>query len=387
MTTKIVTNIGTIVSGDVNEPILQGNTIVIEDGLIAAIGTEEIMRNYPDASIIDAMGTTVTPGFFDSHAHVTIGDYAHRQQTHNFIDSALHGGVTSMISAGEAHMPGRPKDPEGVKAMAVLCSKSFYNVPPSGVKVHGGALILEKGLVEEDFEYLHSQGVWLVGEVGLGSVKKPEETAPMVEWAHKWGFKVQMHTGGTSIPGSSTVTADDVIATKPDVVSHLNGGPTSISLHEVERIIDETEFAMEIVQCGNPKVADFVAKQAMGKGGFNRIIFGNDAPSGTGVIPLGILRNICFASSVSGISPEIAICFASGNTAAVYNLNTGSIAVGKEADLIIMDAPMGSVGENALDAIQAGDIPGISMVMINGIVRVQTSRNTPPAQRKAIITQ
>ncbi|SHK79769.1 amidohydrolase family protein [Hespellia stercorisuis] len=381
MKKTLIKHIGTIGSGDISCPILEGNSILIEDGIITAIGTD---LAADDAVVIDANGTTATPGLIDSHVHTTIGDFAPRQKTMDFISSALHGGVTTMISAGECHLPGRPKDPAGTKALAVLASKSFRNARPSGVKVHGGSLILEKGLVEEDFAELQKEGVWIVGEIGLGSVKKPEDAAPMVEWAHKHGFKVQMHTGGTSIPGSSTVTADDVIATGPDVVSHINGGPTAISLAEVDRIMDETPFALEIVQCGNPKVADYVAKRAAKKDMLGRVIFGNDAPSGTGLIPLGILRNICQLSSISNIPPEIAICMASGNTANVYNLNTGIIAVGKEADLILMDAPMGSVGTSAFEAIEAGDIPGISMVLIDGEILVNKSRNTPPAVTPAV---
>lgn len=384
----IITNIGTIASGNMDEPILKGNTIVIRDKKIEAIGGKELLAEDEapeEVTVINANGSTVTPGLWDTHVHVTSGDYAPRQKTLDFISSALHGGVTTMISAGECHYPGRPKDPAGTKALAVVSSKSFYNAPPAGVKVHGGALILEKGLVEKDFEELKEQGVWIVGEVGLGSVKKPEDAAPMVEWAHKNGFKVQMHTGGTSIPGSSTVTADDVIRTKPDVVSHINGGPTAISLHEVDRIMDETQFAMEIVQCGNPKVADYVARRAEEKGQLGRIIFGNDAPSGTGLIPLGILRNMCQIASVSGIAPELVVCMATGNPAKVYGLNTGTVAVGKEADLVIMDAPMGSVAEDALGALAAGDIPGISHILIDGKVVVTKSRNTPPAQKPAKI--
>lgn len=379
----IIKNIGTIATGNCKAPIAKGTTILIEDKLITAIGGEELLENIQDAKVIDAGGTTVTPGLFDSHVHTTIGDFAPRQLTMNFIDSALHGGVTTMISAGECHTPGRPKDPAGTKALAVVAHKSFENARPSGVKVHGGALILEKGLVEKDFEELKEQGVWIVGEIGLGSIKKPEEAAPMVQWAHKNGFKVQMHTGGTSIPGSSTVTAADVIATGPDVVSHINGGPTAISVQEVDRIMDETQFALEIVQCGNPKIADYVARRAKDKGMLDRVIFGNDAPSGTGLIPLGILRNMCQIASVSDVPAEQVVCMATGNTAAVYGLNTGEIAVGKEADLVIMDAPMGSVAENALDAFAAGDIPGISIVIIDGAVKVNKSRNTPPPKRDA----
>ncbi len=382
MSRTIIKNIGTIVSGNIATPIIKGSTIVIDDGIITAVGGSELETVDDGITVIDANGTTVTPGLFDSHVHVTIGDYGHRQHAAGFLESELHGGVTTVISAGEPHMPGRPKDAAGTKAMAMVVSKSFYNAAPAGMKIHGGALILEKGLVENDFKELKEQGVWIVGEIGLGSVKDPKEAAVMVEWAHKYGFKVQMHTGGTSIPGSSTVTAEDVITTKPDVVSHLNGGPTAVSQAEAEKIMDETDFALEIVQCGNPKMTDFICKKAAEKGILNRIIFGNDAPSGTGVIPLGILRNICQVSSVSGIKPEAAICMATGNTAKVYGLNTGIIAPGKEADIVIMDAPMGSVGKDALSAIEEGDIPGISAVLIDGRMVFKKSRNTPPAKRQ-----
>lgn len=378
----IIQNIGTIISGEVSQPIAKGNTIVIEDGIITAVGGEELQEAEKDALIIDAGRTTVAPGFFDSHVHVSIGDYGHRQNAAGFLESELHGGVTTVISAGEPHIPGRPRDAAGTKAMAMLVNKSFYNAPPAKMKVHGGALILEKGLVEQDFKELREQGVWLVGEIGLGSVKDPEEAAVMVEWAHKYGFKVQMHTGGTSIPGSSTVSAEDVLRVKPDVVSHLNGGPTAISPKEAEKIMDETGFALEIVQCGNPKMTDFICRKAAEKGILERIIFGNDAPSGTGVIPLGIIRNICQVSSLSQIAPETAICMATGNTARVYGLNTGVLAPGREADLVLMDAPMGSVGNTALEAIAAGDIPGISAVLIDGQLAVRKSRNTPPAKRQ-----
>lgn len=383
MSCTIVKNIGAILSGDIENPVLEGSTIVIVDKKIAAIGGEEVASGYQADKVIDAAGASVTPGLFDSHVHTVLGDYTPRQFASDFLSGELHGGVTTVISAGEVHTPGRPKDPAGTKALAVLAHKSFENARPSGMKVHGGALILEKGLVERDFEELAAQGCWIVGEIGLGSVKDPLDAAPMVEWAHKHGFKVQMHTGGTSIPGSSTVTAEQVMATKPDVISHINGGPTAVALHEVDKLMDETDFAMEIVQCGNPKVTDYVSRRAKEKGQLGRIIFGNDAPSGTGIVALGILRNICQVSSVSDIPGEIALCMATGNTAKVYGLNTGVIAVGREADLVFMDAPMGSVAETAAQAFECGDVPGVSIVLIDGEVKVTKSRNTPPCKRTA----
>ena len=333
--------------------------------------------------IIDANGCAVTPGLIDSHCHSVLGDFTPRQLTLNFLESELHGGVTTAISAGEVHLPGRPKDPAGVKALAILAAKSFQAYRPGGMKVIGGAVILEKGLTEEDFIEMAHQGVKVVGEVGLGSVKDPKEAAPMIRWAKKQGMIVMMHTGGTSIPGSSTVTAEMVMAADPDIVSHINGGPTAVSTEEAFKLIDQTAYTLEIVHCGNPLRAVEVSKRIVERKELQRIILGNDAPSGTGVVPLGILRTLNLLASLGGVPPELALCLATGNTARLFGLNRGLIALGKEADLVFMDASMGSVGKDLLSCIAAGDNPGISLILVDGKVVVKASRNTPPPKRAA----
>ncbi len=385
MASVVLKNIQTIVSGDIENPIAQGDAIHVVDGLIKDIGPFSNMAIQEECDVIDCSGMTVTPGLMDSHCHVTFGDYAPRQQQVGFLDSEVHGGVTTFISAGEVHLAGRPKDPAGTKALAILAAKAFSNFRPGGAKVIGGALILEKGLKREDFEEMAREGVRVVGEIGLGTVKDPADAAPMVKWAKELGMTVMMHTGGTSIPGSSTVTARQVIQTDPHIASHINGGPTAVAFHEVKQLVTETDLMLEIVHCGNPKMAMDAAELCASAGALHRIIIGNDAPSGTGVIPLGILRVINHLASLTSIRPEQAICMATGNTARIYNLNRGIIAPGKEADLVIMDAPMGSVGEDALSAIAAGDVPGVAMVLVDGLVVVGKSRNTPPTKRKPIL--
>jgi len=382
MSKVLLKNIGKIISGNIADPILQGNAILIEEGKIKQFGREGDLDAAGAEMIIDCDGATVTPGLFDSHCHTVLGDYTPRQQQTGFLESEVHGGVTTFISAGEVHLPGRPKDPAGTKALAILAAKSFASFRPGGGKVVGGAVILEKGLTKADFEELAKEGVRTVGEIGLGSIKNPEDAAPMVQWAKECGMTVMMHSGGTSIPGSSTVTAEMVIQTNPDIVSHINGGPTAVAIAEIERLVTETDLALEVVHCGNPKVAVEAANLCVANNALNRIIIGNDAPSGTGVVPLGILRVICHLASLTAIKPEQAICMATGNTARVHKLPRGIIAEGTEADLVIMDAPMGSVGQDALSAIEAGDVPAVAMVLVDGKIVVAKSRNTPPAVRK-----
>ncbi|KIX11969.1 amidohydrolase family protein [Dethiosulfatarculus sandiegensis] len=381
MKTVLIKNVGLLLSGDYEKPILDADSILIQDGKIKETGKG--LSAPADAKVIDAAGAAVAPGLIDSHCHVVLGDFSPRQRMLDFMDSSLHGGVTTSISAGEVHLPGRPKDPLGAKCLAILAAKSWANVRPGGMKVLGGALILEKGLTEKDFDECYDAGVRVIGEIGLGSVKEPAEAAEMCAWAKERGMVVQMHTGGTSIPGSSVVGAEQILAVKPSVVSHINGGPTAVSEEEAKLIVDQSDATFEIVQCGNVKRAAQVSSMLMEKNQPGRLILGNDAPSGTGIVTLGILRNISWLASLGEMPPELAVCAATGNTAKVYGLNRGMIAPGLEADLVFMDTPMGSPGKDVLEALKEGDTPGVSIVMVDGEVVVTKSRNTPPCVRQA----
>ena len=379
----LIRNIGTIASGDIARPLLDADSILIRDGHIAVI--DRGLDGEAD-TVIDARGTTVMPGLIDSHVHPVFGDFTPRQRTIDFIESAMNGGVTTAISAGEVHLPGRPRDIVGLKALAIVAARAYANFRPGGVKVHAGAPILELGLTEADFAEMAGAGVRLVGEIGLGSVKTGKDAAPMVRWARRHGMTVTIHTGGPSIAGSSSIDADVVLEAAPDVVGHINGGTTSMTPADIERLV-ATDMALEIVQCGNVKTALHTLRVTTDARATSRIIVGNDAPSGTGVIPLGVLRTLSLLAALGGLPPADAIACATGNTARVYKLDAGLIAAGRAADLVICDAPIGSVARDALAALAAGDLPGISMVMIDGAIRIGRSRNTPPAARAAAMVK
>jgi enamidase len=383
----LITGIGRIVSGDFEAPLIDGDSILIVDGRIEAVGHAVADSDDADA-VIDAKGTTLIPGLIDSHAHPTLGDFTPRQRTIDFIESSLHGGVTTMISAGEPHVPGRPKDVVGLKALAIAVAKAYAGFRPGGLKVRAGAPILELGLVEADFAEMAAGGVQLIGEIGLGSVKTGADAAPMVAWARAHGMVSTFHTGGPSIPGSNAIGADAVLEANPDIAGHINGGTTSLSASDIDRLVAaDSGIALELVHCGNGRTALYALARAKEAGALGRIILGNDAPSGTGVVPLGILRLMAHLASLGDVPPETVVAFATGNTARVHGLDTGRVAPGKAADLAILDAPVGSVGSSALEALANGDLPGVSMVLIDGMPVIGRSRNTPPAGRMAEIVK
>jgi enamidase len=379
----LIIGIGRIASGDIDAPLLDGDSISIVDGRIDAIGHDLGGRDDGDR-VIDARGTTVIPGLIDSHAHPVVGDFTPRQRTVDFIESSLHGGVTTMISAGEPHVPGRPKDIVGLKALAIAIARAYETFRPGGVKVRAGAPILEHGLVEADFAEMAAGGVRLIGEIGLGSVKTGADAAPMVAWGRALGMVSTYHTGGPSLPGSGAIGADDVLEADPDIAGHINGGTTSLPEADIDRLVAaESGIALELVHCGNGRTALVALRRAAEAGALGRVILGNDAPSGTGVVPLGILRLMAHLASLGGVAPETIVALATGNTARVHGLDTGVIAPGRAADLCIVDGPVGSVGSTALEALANGDIPGVSMVLVDGVPLIGRSRNTAPAGHMA----
>jgi enamidase len=385
--TLVIRNIGLVLSGDLRRTILDADAVVVKDGRITAVGKEKDIETEGAMHLIDANGTALAPGLIDSHVHPVAGDWTPRQNQIGWIDSCLHGGVTTMISAGEVHMPGRPRDIIGLKAMSITAQRAFAAFRPSGVKVHAGAPVIEHGMVEEDFKALAEAGVTLLGEVGLGSVKDGATARQMVAWARTYGIQSTIHTGGPSIPGSSLIDKDIVLAADADIIGHINGGHTALPGEQITALCEESSRALEIVHNGNERAALLTLRTAKALQQLDRIILGTDAPAGSGVQPLGILRLISMLSSLGEVPAETAFCFATGNTAKLRRLDCGMIEVGRAADFVFLDRAQHSAGTTLLESVQLGDLPGVGMTVIDGVVRSERSRNTPPAGRVPIIVR
>ena len=383
----VVRNIGLLLSGDIGRPILDADTVVAVDGVITAVGKQKDCDAANADTLIDAKGTCLAPGLIDSHVHPVFGDWTPRQNQLGWIESTLNGGVTTMVSAGEVHLPGRPKDILGLKALAITAQRAFHNFRPGGVKVLAGAPVLEKGLVESDFEELARAGVTLLGEVGLGSVRAGNEARQMVAWARKHGIQSTIHTGGPSIPGSGLIDKDVVLEADADVIGHINGGHTALPEGDVCELCERSSRAIEVVHNGNEKVAIAAVQAARDLKCLQRVILGTDGPAGSGVQPLGILRMIALLSSLGALPAEHVFCFATGNTARIRRLNCGLIEPGRAADFAFLDRAQHTAGSTLLESVALGDIPGVGMVVIDGIVRCGRSRNTPPATEVPVLVQ
>ena len=94
----VLKNIDKIITGDLNHPIAAGDTVVVRNGLIAAVGYEKEVDTSGIELVIDVDGQMVCPGLIDCHIHNTLDDYAPQRGAVGTYADALYYGTTSMFS-------------------------------------------------------------------------------------------------------------------------------------------------------------------------------------------------------------------------------------------------------------------------------------------------
>ncbi|HXQ50047.1 MAG TPA: amidohydrolase family protein [Stellaceae bacterium] len=288
-----------------------------------------------------------------------------------------------MVSAGELHAPGLDYNnltPDLVTSLAEVMRATTGRVRWSGVKLHAGTVLLVPGMSEAHFDRLAKAGVRQAKFIFYPLARDPEEAKRYVRWCRERGIRVKIHTGGVSRSGVSQMCGYDVLAwLEPDVAAHVSGGPIPMSDGDLMRTIEETKFALEICSSGNDRSTLLAARRLKELGRLDRLTLGTDTPGGTGVIPRGMLRNICYLAAVCGLTPGEAIAIATGNTARAHGLEVGVLRAGAPADLVVAAPIEGSTGAPLTESIAHGDLPGISHVLVDGEALVDgRSRQTPP---------
>jgi len=381
----LIRNLGCVVTGELAAPLSPAASIYCEDGVIRSLGEER------DADVVvDARGLTAIPGLVDGHVHPTFGSYSPVQESTAWVKAYLHGGVTTLVSAGELHVPGLPldpPDPKTFKYLAVLARRCSAE-RPAGAKVLAGTLMLAPGLTEADFDEVAAEGIRLAKFIFYPYGEDGDEAVRYVRWCRERGIKVKIHSGGVSRSGVSRPAGFDVIeALDVDIAGHVAGGPIPMPDGDLERLVGEGRCHLELCSAGNYRATMRVVELVREAGAVHRLTLGTDTPSGTGVLPRGMLRNLTFLASVCGLSPEEAICVGTGSTAEAHGLLQGVLAPGRPADVVLIGRIRASAAADALDALRIGDLPGISMVFVDGVPLVAPrSEQTPPPEVPAVIT-
>ena len=298
------------------------------------------------------MARHLTPGLIDSHVHPVAGDWTPRQNQIGWIDSNLNGGVTTMISAGEVHTPGRPRDIVGLKALAIFgAARSSRTSGPAASRCMPARPCIEPDMMEQDFKDLAEAGVTLLGEVGLGGVKDGPTARQMVAWARKYGIQSTIHTGGPSIPGSGLIDKDVVLEADTDVIGHINGGHTALPDNQIRCICEGCKRGLEIVHNGNERAALYTLR--------HRPRDERASPRHPRHRCAGRLRRAAARHPAHGVDAVVArrsarrtrrSALPPATPRACAKLDCGLIEVGRAADFVFMDKAQHSAGENLLDS-------------------------------------
>jgi enamidase len=388
MPSTLIYNIGRVVTGDVSDPIGHFDSVYLEDGTIQEVGTARADAE----TVVDARGLTLTPGIVDGHSHPGFGDFSPTQNSVGWMHAYLHAGTTTIISAGELHLPGLPldrPDPKLYRYLAVLARRCTANFRPGGLKVVGGAMLLTPGMSAADFDELAAEGCRVVKFIFFPYDERLDEGARYSKLARERGLIVKLHSGGVSRSGLSRPAGAAVVkALEPDIVAHASGGPIPMPLPELEETVRDTNASLEIAYAGNPRWTVRLLELLQGRGELARATVGTDTPSGTGIAPRGMLRTIALMTSLGGVPAAEALCLATGNTARAHGIDVGLIRPGHPADLLLIGRIAGSNGADALEALSVGDLPGISMVFVDGEILVrERSQQTPPPERTAVVVR
>lgn len=385
MTTTLITDIGLLVPGSTELEVERDTTLLIEDGVIAGVGVD---LASPDV-VVSAGGLSAMPGLVDGHVHPTFGEWTPAQNAIGWVRNYLHGGTTSMVSAGELHVPGLDfmnLTPEIVTSLALTSLATTGRQPVAGVKVTAGTVLLVPGMTEEHFDRLADAGAsqakfifydW--SRLGDGEVER------YLEWARERGMTVKMHSGGVSRSGSSRVAGFDVVAqVAPDVVGHISGGPIPMPDPDISRVVDELDCAVEVCSSMNYRSTMHTVSALIEHEGLGRLTLGTDTPGGTGVIPRGMMRNLCFLAGVCGVDPATAVAAGTGQTAQAHGLEAGVLDVGRPADLLLLGPITGSGAQDVLECLTLGDLPGIAAVFVDGVAHVWGRSEQTPPPRQAV---
>jgi enamidase len=158
----LIKNIGEFFTGDLDSPTKAVKSLLVADGKIAALDPPD--QTKAD-KVLDAAGGAVIPGLVDGHVHPMFGEWTPAQDTIGWIGNYLHGGTTSMVSAGELHFPGIDYDnltPELVTSIAIVAAATTGRVRWSDVKLYAGTALMIPGMTETHFDRLASAGVrWI----------------------------------------------------------------------------------------------------------------------------------------------------------------------------------------------------------------------------------
>ncbi|GAB20225.1 putative hydrolase [Gordonia effusa NBRC 100432] len=389
----------TVVTGDATGTVLPDQTIVVgPDGAISAIGPAATTDVLAGHRTIDATGTFTAPGLINAHAHLfsdgkplpailtsehsetAVAAFFHspigrmfvkRRATKNVL-TQLRSGVTTIRSLGDA----------GYEVVAVRNEIGAGKYPGPRILASGPLLAVSGGhgtptiaLVSDNpwdarknvrvnlrngvdaIKIAATGGVTdarAIGEAGRPQMTEEEMTA-ICEEAHKAGIVVAAHAesldGVRSALRAGVDTIEHGSEMDNEIIDLFHDNPRS--LHGRSALIPTLMAALPLVKLSESETGADRIVRANAEIVLDRIIAAihgaheNGIAMGMGtdsaltyVTHYNTWRELDYVVRYGGLSHAEAFHAATGANAAILGIDgeTGSLAVGKSADLVVLDA-------------------------------------------------
>jgi imidazolonepropionase-like amidohydrolase len=346
----VLTN-GTLIDGTGTSP-LPNAVIIIKDGLITAVGSQDEIEIPEAAVVIDLFDTTILPGFINAHIHRGYDKFNLKRWA--------QGGVTTVRDLG-----GNPRDnlfsfrnkvnknPQYARLVAagpmVTVPNGYPMVPwgaPTGLPVRSAEDAKRKvtKLLDDGADIIKialDSGESFSREIPMLSL---EEAKAAVEVAHKRGTLVSAHV-------LVSKDLEHALNAGVDDIAHMVTDDLSDAL--INRVVSQGVYWVPTLELwhgvgyGLGTVAIGNLRRFVEAGG--KVALGTDYAGYNSVFDLGMpMREIMWMRAAE-MTPMQIIVAATKNAAHVCNLvdKIGTIEKGKIADLLIVN---GNPLEN-LDAL------------------------------------
>ena len=370
-----------LIVGDGSAPIESG-AFLVEDGRIIAVGATSEVTAPPGATRVDLTGKTVMPAIVDMHFHVGYNDVAgmtnepDNYSRENIIDHlqrlAYHGVAAAQsmgMDADETAFQVRADDIPGITRLLTAGSGiAMPNAGPGaanlkdrayGVTTEEEARQAVRELAERNVDVVK---IWVDDRRGTVEKLRPDLYAAVIDEAHDQGLEVAAHIFAledakdllrVGLDGfAHSVRDQDVddefiamIAERPDVylIPNLpNSGLTSVDdlpwLAETlpQAAIDQMRERMESRSESGPNESFMIQARNLTR------LRDAGMPIGLGTDGSGAGWNVheeMAAMVAAGMTPAEVIVAATSTSAEFLGLeNLGTIAAGKSADFIVLDA-------------------------------------------------